>query len=67
MNLSDIHHSPKAYLTPVEVAAVLNCDPHSIRTQAHRDPSRLGYPVIVIGRRVRIPRIPFLRYLEGRE
>ena len=67
MNLSDIHRSTKVYLTPSDVAAVLDCDPHSIRTQAHRDPSKLGYPVIVIGRRVRIPRIPFLRYLEGRD
>ena len=65
MTLADIHACTRPYLTAREIADILGCDPHSIRTQAHRDPHALGYPVIVIGRRVRIPTRPFLAYMEG--
>lgn len=63
MTLQDIINSDFAYLTPADIAPILGYDPQSIRTQAHKDPQALGYPVIIIGRRIRIPRIPFLRYL----
>ena len=65
MTLDDIRLSSRIYLSPADIAPILQCDPHSIRVQAHRDPSALGYPVIVIGRRIRIPRIPFMHYVEG--
>lgn len=63
MTLQDIIASDCVYLTPSDIAPILGCDPQSIRTQAHKDPQVLGYPVIIIGRRIRIPRIPFLHYL----
>ena len=65
MTLDDIRASTRPYVTPADIAPILECDPQGIRVQAHRDPTMLGYPVIVIGRRVRIPRIPFVRYIEG--
>lgn len=67
MTIDDIRTSSRVYLTAADIAPILECDPHSIRIQAHSAPNMLGYPVIVIGRRVRIPRIPFLIYLEGRD
>lgn len=63
MTIEDLQSSSKIYLTPAEVSDLLHCDPQSIRVQAHTNPQVLGYPVIIIGRRIRIPRIPFLRYL----
>lgn len=63
MNLQEMGITTKIWLTPADVAPILHCDPQCIRVQAQRDPSKLGYPVIVIGSRVRIPRIPFLKYL----
>lgn len=63
MTLQDIINSDSVYLTPADIAAILGCDPQSIRTQAHKNPQAMGYPIIIIGRRIRIPRIPFLRYL----
>ena len=63
MTIREIQESSKIFLTAAEVSSVLECDPQCIRVQAQKDPSMLGYPVIVIGSRVRIPRIPFLRYL----
>ena len=63
MTIDDMLHSTKLFLTPADIAEVLKCDPQSIRCQAQTDPSKLGYPVIIHNRRIRIPRIPFLRYL----
>lgn len=63
MTINDMLQSEEPFLSPADVADVLHCDPQNIRVQAQTDPSKLGYPVIVINRRIRIPRIPFLRYL----
>lgn len=63
MTISDVLSSTKVYLTPADIAPILRCDAQSIRVQAHKDASKLGYEVIIIGNRVKIPRIPFLRFL----
>lgn len=63
MTLQDVIMSDRIYLTPADIAPILGCDPQSIRTQAHKHPQAMGYPIIIIGRRIRIPRIPFLQYL----
>ena len=63
MTITEMLESAEPFLSPADIAEVLQCDPQSIRAQAQTDPSKLGYPVIVINRRIRIPRIPFLRYL----
>lgn len=65
MTLTEMRISTALFITPAQAAGVLRCDPHSIRVQAHTAPEALGFPVCVIGSRVRIPRIPFLRYVEG--
>lgn len=63
MTFEEIKASDKAMLTPADVAGVLGCNPHYIRLQAQEDPTKLGFNVIVIGTRTRIPRIPFIQYL----
>lgn len=63
MNLQEMQDSTKIWLTPADVSDVLKCDPQCIRVQAQQDPTKLGYPVIIIGTRVRIPRVPFLKYI----
>lgn len=65
MTLNDIRTSPRLWLTAEEIAPILGCKAHSIRVQAHADPRKLGFPVVVTGRRVRIPRARFLEYIEG--
>ena len=67
MTLDEIKNSDKATLTPAEVAAVLGCDPQGIRIMAKQCPERLGFPICVIGTRTKIPRITFLKWLEGSE
>ena len=65
--LQEIKDSPKEILFPTDIAPVLGCDPYSINLQAQNDPSMLGFPVIVMGRKVRIPRLAFVRFMEGLE
>lgn len=63
MTLDEIKASDKSVLTPAEVAEVLGCDAQDVRIQARTAPERLGFPVIIIKSRTKIPRIPFLRYM----
>lgn len=56
---------PEEYLIPAQVAALLGCDQYAINVAASTLKGRemLGFPVIKVGRRVKIPRRPFLRYM----
>ena len=63
MTLNDIAKMDKAYLTPTEVAEILECDPHAIRIAAKKAPEQLRFPTILIGNRVKIPRLPFVEFM----
>ena len=52
----------KDMLSPADVAPVLGCHPYAINVAAKTDPARLGFPVCMIGNRVKIPRRAFLRW-----
>lgn len=61
--LEMIAASDLAVLTPAQVADVLGCDPHWIRVASRDNPALLQFPVLRVGNRVKIPRIPFLRFM----
>lgn len=63
MTLEEIKRSDKAFLTAADVAEVLRSDAQGIRYMAQHDPEALGFPVVRIRTRTKIPRVPFLRYL----
>lgn len=67
MTLEEIERSDKSCLTPEDVRGVLECDPQFIRIAARSDQNRelLGFPTTIIGKRTKIPRIPFLNYIKG--
>ena len=65
VTIREIEKLEREYLTADEVATVLCCRPHAIRVTAHQQPELLGFPVSVIGSRVKIPRIAFLRFMRG--
>ena len=65
MNLDDIRRMDAEFITPKVAAGILRCDPHLIRVQAREDPESLGFPVIRVGSRIKIPRLAFIRCLEG--
>ena len=67
MTLQEGKNMDKEVITPAIAAKVINCDPHYIRVAAHNRPELLGFPVTLIGSRVKIPRLAFIRYMEGRE
>lgn len=67
MNIEDIRSSTAPMLRPVDVAPIIGCDPQWVRDTARSNPEALGFPSIVVGSRVKIPRIPFLRFLGYRE
>ena len=66
MTLNEMREYDKDYLTPAQVAPALGSDPQSIRVWARLKPKELGFPVIRLGNRVKIPRMAFIRYMEGR-
>lgn len=63
MTLDEIKGSNKLFLTPAEVAPVLGSDPHTVRCTARQRPELLGFEFTFTGNRMKIPRIPFLRWL----
>lgn len=70
MTLKELAQLDCAFLTPTQAAPVLKCTPYFISLMAKTEENRkaLGFPVIRIGTRTKIPRVPFLRYMgwEGR-
>ena len=67
MTLEEIKVYRHEILTAAEVSDVLKCDPYKLIWQAKNDPQRLGFPVIVIGNRVKIPRRKFLDFMGVKE
>ena len=67
MTLNEIRSMSKETLSPAVVAGVIGCDPQSIRLAARMAPERLGFPTIVLGSRVLIPRQAFLQFMEGEQ
>lgn len=65
MTLEDIKAMDKEILVPDDVAPVLACSPQWLRITAREHPKRLGFPVICIGNRVKIPKAGFIRYMES--
>ena len=62
MKLSDIAGMGKEFLTAADIAPVLGVNPQDIRSQAQLNADKLGFPVIVTGSRVRIPKEGFIYY-----
>lgn len=65
MTLQEIREIDRDYLTPAQVASVLGCDPQDIRVAAKQKPGLLGFNVVVIGSRVKIPRLAFIAHMTG--
>lgn len=67
MTLAEIKALDKDIITPAQAAGPLGCDPQYIRVAARQRPELLGFPVTLIGSRVKIPKLPFIRYMEGEQ
>lgn len=65
MTLEQLEALDKEMLTPAEIAPILGVQPYSINLQAKQAPQMLGFPVICMGTRVKIPKRPFIRFVRG--
>lgn len=65
MTLLDLEKLDKPMLTVKDIAPLLGANPYSIHCQAQANPKKLGFPVIVMGRRVRIPKEGFIKFMKG--
>ena len=65
MTLKDIAELDKEVLTCKDVAPILGYGEYQIHQQAKERPELLGFPVIVIGNRVKIPKGAFIAFMNG--
>lgn len=63
MTLEQLLQSTQLFVDPSDIAPILHCDPQCLRRQAKDNAEVLGFPILRIGSRIRIPRIPFLKFL----
>lgn len=63
MTLQDIQKMDKAFLTPDDVSSVLGSNPQTVRVTARQRPDLIGFEFTFVGNRMKIPRIPFLRFM----
>ena len=65
MTLHDIAQIDREFITVAEASAYFGCNPQKLREQAHRDREKLGFPVSIIGNRVKIPKDAFVKFCKG--
>lgn len=65
MTLDDVKRMNSDTITPAIAAQVLGCNPQWIRVAARQDKSLLGFPVVIVRSRTKIPRLAFIRFMEG--
>lgn len=71
MTMNEIKSLKKDYLTPNDVAGCLGCAPYNINVQVREDKQRgvnsFPFPTIMIKSRVKIPRVAFIKAMEGQD
>lgn len=69
MTLEEIKKSEKDVLSPADICGVLGVDKYSINVAVKEDKKQginsFPFPTILIGSRVKIPRIAFIKAMEG--
>lgn len=64
--LEDIEAIPGEVLLVKDIAGILKANADTIRKQARLNPASLGFPAIVIGQSVRIPKRAFIAFMKGK-
>ena len=63
--LEEIEALPKEMLTPADIAPILGCAQYSINLATKDGKNPFPFPVIRMGTRVRIPKMPFIKAMRG--
>lgn len=61
--LEELKNDQRAFLTPQDISGILGSNPHTIRVTARQRPESIGFEFTFVGNRMKIPRIPFLRFM----
>ena len=69
LTLEDIAKLDKEFLVPAQVSQILRCAPYHINLMSQTEEGRksLGFPVMRVKSRVKIPRRAFLEYMGWKE
>ncbi len=65
LTLEEIEALPKEMLVPKDIAPFLGCNPYMINVCTKNGENPFPFPVIRMGTRVRIPKIPFVKAMRG--
>lgn len=63
--LDRIEALPKDILVPTDICKCLGCSAYSINVATENGNNPFPFPVIRMGRRVRIPKAPFIKAMRG--
>lgn len=63
--LDRIEALPKDILVPTDICKYLGCSAYSINVATENGNNPFPFPVIRMGRRVRIPKAPFIKAMRG--
>ena len=63
MTLEELKEKRPLFVNANDLKDILEIDPANLRSQAQSDPQKIGFPVMVVGTRVKIPVKPFLKFL----
>lgn len=63
--LTRIEQLPKDMLVPTDICRYLGCSSYTINVATRDGNNPFPFPVIRIGKRVRIPKIPFVKAMRG--
>ena len=66
MSIDELKAMDREFLLPREVAEIMGCDAQDVRVAARQRPEGLGFPVCIIGSRVKVPRRAFIAWMEGK-
>lgn len=63
MTLLELAQSNKEMLTCADISEIIGIGQYNLHRYIIEYPERIGFPVMVTGNRVRIPRLPFLKFM----
>lgn len=65
MTLNELEKLDKEVLVPKDIAPILGCTPYSINVATKDGHNPFPFPIIRMGTRVRIPKMPFIKAMRG--
>lgn len=63
--LEEIEALPKEMLVPADISGYIGCSPYTINVCTRNGENPFPFPIIRLGTRVKIPKIPFLKSMRG--